>query len=107
MNNPNAIVIMVSDDTMEPRYAQGDFVGGTQYIIPQKINECVGHDCIIKTSEGTFFRRLMKRKNGYALVCLNAQTEAEDPVIFAKHILAATPIIWHRWKFKKPHEGSL
>lgn len=106
-NNPNAIVIMVSDDTMEPRYAEGDFVGGTQYIIPQKINECVGHDCIIETSEGTFFRRLMKRKNGYALVCLNAQTEAEDPVVFAKHILAATPIIWHRWKFKKPHEEHI
>ncbi len=101
-NNPNAIVIMVTDDAMEPRYSQGDFVGGTQYIIPKKINECIGHDCIIDTSEGTFFRRLMQRKNGYALVCLNPQTEAEEPVIFAKHILAATPVIWHRWKFKKP-----
>ncbi len=46
---------MVSDDTMEPRYTQGDFVGGVQYLIPQKINECVGHDCIIETSEGLFF----------------------------------------------------
>ena len=101
-HNPNAIVVMVSDDTMEPRYSQGDFVGGTQYIIPQKIEECVGQDCIIEITDGTFFRRLMKRKNGYALVSLNPQTETEDPVIFAKHILAATPIIWHRWKFKKP-----
>ena len=50
---------------------------------------------------------MIEISNGYALVCLNAQTEAEDPVIFAKHILAATPIILHRWKFKKPHEGSL
>ena len=100
-NNPNATVIIVSDDTMEPRYSQGDFVGGIQYNNPQKINECVGHDCIIETSDGTFFRRLMKRKNGYALVCLNPQTTSDDPVIFAKTILAATPIIWHRWKFKK------
>jgi len=103
-NNPNAIVIMVSDDTMEPRYSEGDFVGGTQYLTLQKINECVGHDCILEIGDGTFFRRLMQRKNGYALVCLNAQTEAEEPVIFAKTILAATPIIWHRWKFKKPSE---
>jgi transcriptional regulator with XRE-family HTH domain len=101
-NNPNVVVIMISDDTMEPRYRQGDFVGGTQYIIPQQINECIGHDCIIETSEGTFFRRLLQRKNGYALVCLNPQTSIEEPVIFTKHILAATPIIWHRWKFKKP-----
>ncbi|MBA2649746.1 MAG: helix-turn-helix transcriptional regulator [Legionella sp.] len=101
-NNPNASVIMVTDDSMEPRYAPGDFVGGTQYLIPQKINECIGHDCIVETNEGTFFRRLMRRKNGYTLVCLNPQTETEEPVIFTKHILAATPIIWHRWKFKKP-----
>lgn len=101
-NNPNATVIIVSDDTMEPTYSQGDFVGGTQYIHPQKINECIGHDCIVEISEGTFFRRLMQRKGGYALVCLNPQTEIEDPVIFTKTILAATPIIWHRWKFKNP-----
>jgi len=100
-NNPNAVVIMVSDDTMEPSYSHGDFVGGIRYIIPQKINECVGHDCIIEISDGIFFRRLLQRKNGYALVCLNAQTETDEPVIFAKSILAATPIIWHRWKLKK------
>ena len=61
-NNPNAIVIMVSDDTMEPVYSSGDFVGGIQY--------------------------------------RDAQTETDEPVIFAKNILTATPIIWHRWKFK-------
>ena len=103
-NNPNAIVIMVSDDTMEPRYSHGDFVGGIQYRTDEKINECVGNDCVVETAEGTFFRRLMKRGNGYSLVCLNAQTKVEEPVIFSKKILAAAPIIWHRWKFKKSAE---
>ena len=92
---------MVSDDTMEPTYPKGNFVGGIQYINTSDIDECMGHDCIVEISEGTFFRRIMKRKSGYALVCLNAQTEMEDPVIFSKKILAATPIIWHRWKYKK------
>lgn len=101
-NNPNAIVIMVSDDTMEPIYSKGDFVGGIQYMNAADIDECVGHDCIIEIGDGIFFRRLVKRKNGYALVCLNAQTEIEDPVMFSKKILAATPVIWHRWKFIKP-----
>jgi transcriptional regulator with XRE-family HTH domain len=101
LNNPNAVVIMVSDDTMEPTYAMGDFVGGTQYMTQADIEQCSGLDCIIDISEGTFFRRLLKRKNGYALVCLNAETELEEPVIFSKKILAATPIIWHRWKFIK------
>ena len=99
-HNPNAIVIMVSDDTMKPLYSNGDFVGGIQYVDPLKIDECADHDCIIELSDGTYFRRLVKRKDGYALVCLNAQTESEEPVIFCKKILAATPIICHRWKFK-------
>lgn len=101
-NNPNAVVIMVSDDTMEPTYSMGDFVGGIQYMTQSDIDKCSGSDCILETSEGTFFRRLLIRKNGYALVCLNAQTEIEEPVIFSKKILAVTPIIWHRWKFNKP-----
>lgn len=51
---------MVSNDTMEPRYAQGDFVGGIQYLIAQKINECIGHDRIIETREGIFFPPIIK-----------------------------------------------
>jgi transcriptional regulator with XRE-family HTH domain len=101
-NNPNAMVIMVSDDTMEPTYSKGDFVGGIQYLNTSDIDECIGHDCIVEINEGIYFRRLMKRPNGYALVCLNAQTAIEDPVIFSKKIFAATPVIWHRWKFIKP-----
>ncbi len=104
-NNPNAVVIMVSDNTMEPVYSLGDFVGGIQYLVPQKINECIGQDCIIEIADGTFFRRLIKRKTGYALVCLNTQTETDEPVIFSKTILAATPVIWHRWKFNKSNEA--
>lgn len=101
-NNPNAMVVMVSDDTMEPTYNKGDFVGGIQYLNASDIEECVGHDCIVEISEGIYFRRLMKRQNGYALVCLNPQTTIEDPVLFSKKILSATPVIWHRWKFIKP-----
>lgn len=103
-NNPNAHVVMVNDDGMEPRYTQGDFVGGIKYQLPPKIDGCMGRDCIVEIAEGTFFRRLLKRKNEYALACLNAQTTTEQPVIFSKKILAATPIIWHRWKFETPEE---
>ncbi|MCE3043983.1 helix-turn-helix domain-containing protein [Legionella sp. 16cNR16C] len=99
-NNPNAIAVMVSDDTMEPIYSKGDFVGGVQYFNPSDIEKCIGHDCIIELSEGTYVRRLMKRKDGFAITCLNPQTETEEPVIFTKKILVATPIIWHRWKLR-------
>lgn len=100
-NNPNSVVIIVSDDSMKPTYSQGDLVGGIQYLNTTDIDECIGHDCIIEIGDGTYFRRLMKRKNGYALTCLNPQTEIEDPVIFSSKILTATPVIWHRWRFIK------
>lgn len=103
-NNPNAMVIMVSDDTMKPAYNMGDFVGGIQYLNSSDIEECIGHDCIVEISEGIYFRRLMKRKNGYALVCLNPQTTSEDPILFSKRILSATPVIWHRWKLINQNE---
>lgn len=86
----------------KPTYSQGDFVGGIQYRNLADIEECVGHDCIVEIAEGVYFRRLMKRKNDYALVCLNAQTKLEEPVVFSKKILVVTPVIWHRWKFIKP-----
>ena len=101
LNNPNAVVTMVSDDAMEPTYSKGDFIGGIQYMEASKIDKCSGHDCIVEIGEGVYFRRLMKRKDGYALACLNAQTEIDEPVVFTKKILAVTPIIWHRWKFVK------
>lgn len=101
-NNPNAVVLMLSDDTMEPTYSNGDFVGGIQYRSANDIEECIGHDCIVEISEGTYFRRLIERKDGYALVCLNPKTQIEEPVIFSKKILAAAPVIWHRWRFVKP-----
>ena len=51
-NNPNAVVIMVSDDAMEPEYKSGDFIGGIKFIDRDKKSECVGHDCIVETAEG-------------------------------------------------------
>ncbi|CZG83610.1 TPA: helix-turn-helix domain-containing protein [Legionella pneumophila subsp. pneumophila] len=98
-NNPNAVVITVSDDAMEPEYKVGDIVGGIKFINQNKKNQCVGHNCIVETTEGTFFRRLIKSENKYLLVCNNNRTSVSDPVISADSILSIAPVIWHRWKF--------
>lgn len=98
-NNPNAVVIMVSDDAMEPEYKPGDFIGGIKFIDRDKKSECVGYDCIAETTEGIFFRRLIKSEDKYLLACNNNRTSVSDPVISADSILSIAPVIWHRWKF--------
>ena len=98
-NNPNAVVMMVSDDAMQPEYQSGDFIGGIKCIDRDKRNTCVGYDCIVETTEGTFFRRLIKSEDKYLLVCNNNRTSVSDPVISADSILSIAPVIWHRWKF--------
>jgi transcriptional regulator with XRE-family HTH domain len=99
-NNANAIVHMVTDDAMAPVYQIGAFVGGIKYI-NQSIKEVsVGHDCIVETPDGAFFRRLIKSSDKYLLVSNNNQTTVSDPVIPADSILSVAPIIWHRWKFE-------
>ncbi|MFO9453214.1 helix-turn-helix domain-containing protein [Legionella pneumophila serogroup 1] len=97
-NNPNAVVILVSDDAMEPEYNSGDFVGGIKFINQDKKDECIGHNCIVETAEGMFFRRLIKSEDKYLLVCNNNRTTVSDPVISADKILSIAPVIWHRWK---------
>lgn len=99
-NNPNSTVIIVSDDAMEPEYKVGAFVGGIKMISNDKKQTCVGHDCIVETAEGTFFRRLIQSNNQYLLVCNNNRTTVNAPVISADHILSIAPVIWHRWKFE-------
>lgn len=99
MNHPNAVVIMVSDNAMEPEYKIGDIIGGIKIISQDKKNQCVGHNCIVQTIEGIFFRRLIKSENKYLLVCNNNRTSVSDPVISADSILSIAPVIWHRWKF--------
>ncbi|HAU1408746.1 TPA: XRE family transcriptional regulator [Legionella pneumophila] len=98
-NNPNAVVIRVSDDSMEPEYKVGDIVGGIKFINQDKKNQCVGHNCIVETTEGIFFRRLIKSEDKYLLVCNNNRTSVSDPVISPDLILSIAPVIWHRWKF--------
>ncbi|HHF7369000.1 XRE family transcriptional regulator [Legionella waltersii] len=98
-NNPNAVVIRISDDSMEPEYKVGDIVGGIKFINQDKKNQCVGNNCIVETTEGIFFRRFIKSEDKYLLVCNNNRTSVSDPVISPDLILSIAPVIWHRWKF--------
>ncbi len=97
-SSSNAVTAMLTDDTMLPFYACGDYVGG-RFLSQEAIDNCLGRDCIVKTIEhDVFIRRLYggNEKGAYHLACLNPETKTIQPVLFNISLVAAAPIIWHR-----------
>ena len=97
--NPNPIVVIVNDNSMEPIYTVGDFVGGNKKTDFQ-IESLIGENCIIETyHEHTLVRKLLKgsQKQLYSLVCINIATN-QQPIIPDVKIRFAARIILHRKK---------
>lgn len=97
--NPNPIVVIISDNAMEPLYSTGDFVGGNKKVV-QQIECLIGENCIIETIQGdTLVRKLLKgnKKQLYTLACTNIYTN-QQPIIPDVQIKFAARIILHRKK---------
>ncbi|MFZ2314902.1 MAG: helix-turn-helix transcriptional regulator [Gammaproteobacteria bacterium] len=97
--NPNPIVIVISDNGMEPIYSLGDFVAGNKKI-DSEINSLIGANCIIGTYQGdTLIRKLLKSSNdnAYTLACINASTD-QQPIIPDIRIKFAAKVVFHRQK---------
>jgi hypothetical protein len=94
----NSVVLMITDNDMNPVYQIGDYVGGI-FRYGKDIDSALKRDCIIRMKDGNLVvRRLFKSKNSnlYNLACINPATESENPILFAVEIESAAPIIWHR-----------
>jgi transcriptional regulator with XRE-family HTH domain len=94
----NVVVLMVTDNDMNPVYQIGDYVGGL-FRYGKDIDSAVKRDCIIRLKDGALvIRRLFKSKhnNLYNLACINPATESDNPILFSVAIESAAPIIWHR-----------
>lgn len=98
-NNPNSVILIVSNDDMRPTYKPGDYVGG-KIKKGEDIALAVNKDCIVHLENGErFFRRLVKNSKGnFNLTCLNPNESTTEPVLYNVDIVEAAPIIWHRWK---------
>lgn len=97
--NPNPIVIIISDDGMEPIYSIGDYVGGNKKI-DLEIKRLIGENCIIETFQGdTFVRKLMQgsKEQLYNLVCINIATQ-EQPIMPDIKVRSASRIVLQRRK---------
>lgn len=96
---PNAVVMIVSNNDMQPFYKAGDYIGGKMRF-GTDISDSTNKDCITYLKNGErFFRRLIKNNiGGYNLTCLNPSLDTPEPVLYNVDIEGVAPIIWHRRK---------
>ena len=96
--NKDPVIIIVTDDGMEPFYSYGEYVGGKKRFT-ENINSVIGMNCIVQLKDqSTFIRKINKSsKLGlFNLFCVNSQTQVPEPVIIGVDLIFAAPIIWHR-----------
>lgn len=98
--NPNSIVISVVDDSLEPYYSIGDYIGGIK-VYGEEVNLFLGSPCIIELQEQDIVSRFIHagaNPNTYTLSCTNPKTTASIPNYNNVRIVSAAPIVWHRKK---------
>ncbi len=96
--NNDAIVMLVTDDGMEPFYFPGDYVGGKKRF-SNHINSVIDMNCIVQLKDQSIYiRKIKKSKNAglYNLFCNNPNTILHEPVLYEIDLIFAAPIIWHR-----------
>ena len=103
-NNPNPIIITISDDAMEPQFRQGDYVGGIRLSKAEDIQAHLGQPCIVELADHTIVPRYIhtdSESGTYTLSCTNFQSKNAPLNIFNARIISAAPILWHRKKLMR------
>jgi len=103
-HNPNPIIITVSDDTMEPQFHIGDYIGGIRMSKPEDIQQYLGQACIIELTDHTILPRHIHfdtESEAYTLSCTNFQSKSTPLNIFNASIISIAPILWHRKKLNR------
>lgn len=93
-----AIELVVNDDGMSPRYQEGDYVAGDRYH-KEKMNLLLDSDCIVHLASGQLLLRRLKKgsmEGFYKLICTNAHTTVEKPVLYDIELVSAAPVLWSR-----------
>ena len=103
LNNPNAIIISLSDDAMEPQFRAGDYVAGVRFTKPEDIEKYLGEPCIVELADHTILVRHLHcndNTDNYTLSCTNFRSKQAPLLITQVKIISAAPILWHRRRLK-------
>lgn len=98
-NYHNAIVTMITDQSMSPIYQLGDYVGGIKFETLtnlEQIKKFIGSICIVISSKGiSLIRKIFLGNPDYVLLCpVNLEFQAD--VVKLEDIATVAKIIWHR-----------
>jgi transcriptional regulator with XRE-family HTH domain len=98
--NPDPEIIIVQDDTMEPQYMLGDYVGVKNFIARDTFDDLLKENCVIETiDKEVYIRKLLKSSHSgcYSLYGINYHSNG-NLIILDKKVVRAAKIIWHRKK---------
>ena len=98
--NPNAIVLTVADNAMEPYYSVGDYIGGVQ-IPPEEISLYLNSICILELENNLILPRYLQQgkfPNVYTASCTNPKTNTAPLNLYNVRVISTAPILWHRRK---------
>lgn len=96
--HPNAIDIIISDNSMEPVFSKGDCVAGVRYF-GEDIKKLIGLNCIIQLPTGEILVRTLQagdQPDCYTLSCFNSNTGVELSRFKNAGLFSAANIIWIR-----------
>jgi transcriptional regulator with XRE-family HTH domain len=100
-NNPNSIICMITDNSMDPDFRAGDYVGGIFFNVSTDLSRLIGTACIVNTHDELIkVRKIILAKNDQIVLCPN-NTQYEADVIKVEDIPAIASIIWHRIAFTR------
>jgi len=100
---PSTVYYQINDDGMFPTYEKGDVVAGIP-ITKENMSNIIGTNCIVQLTSGEMLCRKIRRAKSefrFNLVCINSETDVENPIIADAELISATEIIWHRKAARK------
>ena len=100
-NNPNAVVISITDNAMEPYYSCGDYIGGIR--VPNtKIAHYVNQLCIVELENNLVLPRYLQKsatEGRHTVSSTNPQATTPPLNYYNTKVIAIAPIVWQRKKF--------
>ena len=100
-NNPNAIVISITDNAMEPYFSCGDYIGGIR-VANTKIDQYINQLCIVELENNLILPRFLQKsptEGRYTVSSTNPKATTPPLNYYNTKVIAIAPIIWQRKKF--------
>lgn len=96
-NNPNPIVIAITDGSLLPCYSYGDYVGGSK-MFGKNIELLANSLCIVEFNENILVRKISEPNNQgkYTLSAMSSDVLSTHSTFNNVDLNFAAKIIWHR-----------